>query len=88
MSHKNITKNGRRFVLYISDELREEIKGWVKKEGTSLADFTRDALLHYLRQKRHEERKAELEKTCQLLADWNERSNNGWPTSGMEGFSK
>lgn len=68
MSHKMITKNGRRLVVYISDELREKLTGWVDNEGISLADFTRDALEAYLLEKQRELRNAELKETCQLIS--------------------
>lgn len=68
MSHKMVTKSGRRLVVYISDDLRQEINGWVDNEGISLADFTRDALESYLREKQREKRNAELKETCQLIS--------------------
>ncbi|MFQ5628153.1 MAG: hypothetical protein ACE5I1_05275 [bacterium] len=69
MSRKMVTKSGRRLVVYISEDLREEITGWIDSEGISMADFTRDALDAYLREKKREKRNTELKETCQLISN-------------------
>lgn len=71
MSHKMVTKNGRRLVVYISEDLREKINDWIDNEGISMADFTRDALESYLRDKQREQRNLELKETCRLISGQN-----------------
>jgi len=63
-----VTKSGRRLVVYISEELRAKLNGWVDSENISLADFTRDALEAYLDEKQREQRNAELKTTCQIVS--------------------
>ncbi len=88
MRRKEYIKANQRFVMYIPNNLREEIERWVNKNGITLAEFGREAFQTYLSEKRREERNAQLAETCRLfngnneyvLNDWAGLENNTWPS--------
>lgn len=86
MSQKLVTKNGRRFVLYISNELREEITDCVNQDGTTLADFARDAFEQYLKNRRQEERKKQLAESCLLLREFDSQGQTNWTGYESDGW--
>lgn len=87
MSQKLITKNGKRFVLYISNELRNEITDVVNKDGTTLADFAREAFELYLKNRKQEEKNQELAEACALFSVYNANHvQNGWRVAEHEGW--
>lgn len=71
-------KSRQRFVMYIPNNLREEIEVWVDKMGITMAEFGRDAFESYLSDKRREERNEELAETCKIFEDLNEELLNEW----------
>ena len=81
------TKANQRFVMYISDKLRKEIAKWVKKQGITMAQFGREAFETHLRNKRREERHAQLAETCRLIElinsnnieEWRSIETENWP---------
>ncbi len=87
MRGKVYAKSRQRFVMYIPNNLREEIEVWVNKMGITMAEFGRDAFESYLSDKRREERNEQLAETCKifedgnelLLKDWAVVENENWP---------
>ena len=86
MSQKLVTKNGKRFVLYISTDLRNEISDCVNKEGTTFADFARDAFEFYLKNRRQEERQKQLAEACLMFRQYDTSQLNGWANNEVEGW--
>jgi metal-responsive CopG/Arc/MetJ family transcriptional regulator len=72
------TKSSQRFVMYIPNNLREEIDDLVDKRGITLAEFGRDAFETYLNSIKEEERKAQLAETCRLFEAQNDDLSNLW----------
>ncbi|MFQ5752309.1 MAG: hypothetical protein ACE5HI_09960 [bacterium] len=87
MKSKISTKTNQRFVMYIPNNLREEIESWVKKTGITMAEFGREAFKSYLSDRRREERNAQLAETCRIFENNNDRifkewaviENENWP---------
>lgn len=87
MKSKISTKTNQRFVMYIPNNLREEIESWVKKTGITMAEFGREAFKSYLIDRRREERNAQLAETCRIFENNNDRifkewaviENENWP---------
>jgi metal-responsive CopG/Arc/MetJ family transcriptional regulator len=87
MRRKAYAKSNQRFVMYIPNNLREEIENWTNKMGITLAEFGRDAFESYLSDRRREERDEELAETCrvfedfnaQIVKDWSVTENENWP---------
>ena len=86
MSQKLVTKHGKRFVLYISPELREEITERVDKDGTTLADFAREAFESYLKIRNKEEQQSQLAETCALFQASETNGSNKWKNVEAEGW--
>ncbi|HEX9654379.1 MAG TPA: hypothetical protein VGA99_11760 [bacterium] len=78
MGSRAYAKSRQRFVMYIPNNLREEIEVWVDKMGITMAEFGRDAFESYLSDKRREERKEQLAETCRLFEDGNEQILKEW----------
>ncbi|NIR53181.1 hypothetical protein GWO43_31455 [candidate division KSB1 bacterium] len=87
MSRKPNSKSSQRFVMYIPNNLREEIENWVDKMGITLAEFGREAFESYLKDIRREERNAKLAETCRIFEEsnsstyqeWQEMEDENWP---------
>ncbi|KAA3610990.1 MAG: hypothetical protein DWQ05_21100 [Calditrichaeota bacterium] len=86
MSQKLVTKNGKRFVLYISRELRNEITECVNQDGTTLADFAREAFEQCLKNRRQEEQKKQLAEACLMFRDFDMQQLKNWSTTEAEGW--
>ncbi len=82
MSRRTAIKPNHRFVLHIPNSLRKEIEDWVNKMGITFAEFGRDAFESYLRNKRKEERDAQLAETCRLFERKSNSVLNEW--AGVE----
>ncbi|KAA3658599.1 MAG: hypothetical protein DWQ10_10875 [Calditrichaeota bacterium] len=87
MSQKLVTKNGKRFVLYISQELRNEITDCVNRDGTTLADFARDAFESYLCNRRQEERRRQLEESCMMFKNFDGQRLQAWGKTESDGWA-
>lgn len=86
MTRRTNSKIRQRFVMYIANDLRQEIESWVNQQGITLAEFGREAFESYLKEKRREERHAQLAETCQLLADHNNHVSESWRITEAENW--
>ncbi len=82
MNNRMYTKSSQRFVMYIPNNLREEIDDLVDKRGITLAEFGRDAFENYLNSIRQEEKRAQLAETCRIFGPDNQNIANLW--TGVE----
>ncbi len=82
MNNRMYTKPSQRFVMYIPNNLREEIDDLVDKRGITLAEFGRDAFESYLNSIRQEEQRAQLAETCRIFGTDNQNIANLW--TGVE----
>jgi hypothetical protein len=71
-------KASHRFVMYISNQLREQVEELVKQNGLTLAAFGRRAFESYLSQLQMEERNRQLAQTCRIFEQRNQQIFNRW----------
>lgn len=62
-------KPSKRYVFYITEELRREIQQQAEREGMTFARFGRLALESYLQLKKQESRRAQLSETCKKFVN-------------------
>jgi hypothetical protein len=79
-------KPNQRFVMYISNNLREEIEDWVDKMDITLAEFGREAFETYLENKKREQRHAQLAETCRLFDVTSDRVDRDWASTETDSW--
>jgi hypothetical protein len=67
MKSHSLTKTGHRLHLIVPAELFEEIEDCVTNEGTSLADFCREAMELSLHEKRRKKTRQQILETCKIF---------------------
>lgn len=87
MRRKPNLKSSQRFVMYIPNNLRAEIEGWVSKMGITLADFGRDAFIKYLDEIKRQERNAQLAETCRFFESNNVSVYREWASADKENWA-
>lgn len=78
MIEKAVPKPNKRIVMYVPNELCNEIKSWVGENFTTLSDFGREAFRFYLGERKKEQSREQLAESCQMLNKHNRQISHDW----------